>query len=65
MQRVKLDQLNMKLQMLSPLKVLDRGYAIVQYEDKVQMDPENIPDKGQLKIRLAKGEMTAEKRNDS
>ena len=65
LKQIKLQNLKMKLQMLNPLKVLERGYAIVQYEDTAQVDPKNIPDKATLKIRLAKGDMIAEKRNDS
>jgi exodeoxyribonuclease VII large subunit len=62
---IKLQHLQTKLQLLSPLKVLERGYAIVQYNEKAQTDPENIPDNAKLNIRLAKGNMTAEKRNNS
>ena len=61
LKKIKLDHLQTKLQLLSPLKVLDRGYAIVQHQGKVQLDPDQVPQDVDLKITLAKGEFTARK----
>jgi exodeoxyribonuclease VII large subunit len=42
---------------LSPLKILDRGYAIVQKDGKVVKSPEDAPPDSEVKIRVAQGEL--------
>ena len=49
-----------QLQQLSPLAVLDRGYAIVQNaSQKVVVSPEQVSEGEMLRIRLARGELRA------
>ncbi len=45
------------LAQLSPLKILDRGYAIVQRDGKIVKSPEDAPVDSEVKIRLAQGEL--------
>jgi len=42
---------------LSPLKILDRGYAIVEKDGKIVKSPADAPADCEVKIRLAKGEL--------
>jgi exodeoxyribonuclease VII large subunit len=42
---------------LSPLKILDRGYAIVQRDGKIVKSPDDAPVDSEVKIRLAQGEL--------
>ena len=48
------------LRQLSPLKTLERGYAIVQRDGIVVKSPEDAPIGSELKVRLAAGEIRAE-----
>ncbi len=48
---------------LSPLKVLDRGYALVTYKDKALTNSENVSIGSEVSIRLAKGEVEATIKN--
>ena len=57
----KLDQLIIKCELLSPQRVLERGYAIVSRDQKVQMNADDIDEGAELQIRLAEGELTAVK----
>ncbi len=52
-----LTPLEAHLKQLSPLKILDRGYAIVQRDGKVVKAPEDAPADSEVKIRLAQGEL--------
>jgi exodeoxyribonuclease VII large subunit len=45
------------LEQLSPLKILDRGYAIVSKNGKIVKSPEDAPVDSEVKIRLARGEL--------
>ncbi|NQZ59180.1 MAG: hypothetical protein HRT88_17135, partial [Lentisphaeraceae bacterium] len=54
----KLDQLIIKCELLSPQRVLERGYAIVSHDHKVQINADKINEGAELKIRLAEGELT-------
>lgn len=56
----RLDPLEAHLFQLSPLRVLDRGYAIVQTEaGAVVKDPAEVSEGEALRLRLAKGEVAA------
>ena len=49
------------LTQLSPLRILDRGYAIVQNEKgAVVKDPAEAPVGTEIRVRIAKGQLTAE-----
>jgi exodeoxyribonuclease VII large subunit len=49
------------LTQLSPLRILERGYAIVQNEaGAVVKDPAEAPAGTQIRVRIAKGQLTAE-----
>jgi exodeoxyribonuclease VII large subunit len=47
------------LAQLSPLKILDRGYAIVEHEGKLVKSPEDAPVGSDVQVRLARGELGA------
>jgi exodeoxyribonuclease VII large subunit len=47
------------LKQLSPLTILDRGYAIVEREGKIVKSPEDAPMGSEVKVRLAKGGVSA------
>jgi exodeoxyribonuclease VII large subunit len=47
------------LEQLSPLKILERGYAIVERAGKIVKSPEDAPVKSELKVRVAEGEFRA------
>ncbi|ALE06823.1 exodeoxyribonuclease VII large subunit [Arthrobacter sp. ERGS1:01] len=52
--------LRAQVRALSPQKTLDRGYAVVQLEDRsIVRDPAQAPDGTPLKIRVAGGDFTA------
>jgi exodeoxyribonuclease VII large subunit len=55
--RGELAPLEAHLAQLSPLKILDRGYAIVQRENKVVKSPADAPQNSELHVRLAQGEI--------
>lgn len=61
-QNFKLTNLKTKLDLLNPQRVLERGYSIVTMDDKVVTNQENVPAGTSLKVRLAKGEMTVERK---
>lgn len=52
--------LRAQVRALSPQKTLDRGYAVVQLLDgAVVRDPDQAPDRTELRLRLAGGELRA------
>ena len=57
--RGRLDRLDAKLSQLSPLRILERGYAIVSNEAGVLKDTAAAPGGSQIHVRLAKGELDA------
>lgn len=55
------EPLEAHLTQLSPLRILDRGYAIVQNESgAVVKHPMDAPAGTEIKVRIAKGKLTAE-----
>jgi exodeoxyribonuclease VII large subunit len=54
-----LGPLEAHLAQLSPLKILDRGYAIVEREGKLVKSTEDAPVGSDLRVRLAQGELAA------
>jgi exodeoxyribonuclease VII large subunit len=48
-----------RLRGLSPLATLERGYAIVQHNGAVLRDPADAATNDELRVRLARGELTA------
>ena len=58
--RGSLAELEAHLRQLSPLKTLERGYAIVQRDGKVVKSPDDAPAGSELKVRLAEGEIRAQ-----
>lgn len=57
--RAALGQLTAKLEQLSPLRILDRGYAIVSTEHGILKDAAQAPAGTGIQVRLAKGEVAA------
>jgi len=58
--RATLDSLAAQLTHLSPLGILERGYAIVQdQQGRIVRDAEAAPVKALLDVRLAKGRLRA------
>jgi exodeoxyribonuclease VII large subunit len=57
--RGKLDQLAAHLSQLSPLRILERGYAIVSNQSGVIKDSAQSPPGSAIHVRLAKGELDA------
>jgi exodeoxyribonuclease VII large subunit len=57
--RSTLDQLAAKLSQLSPLRILERGYAIVSNQSGIVKDSEAAPAGSGIHVRLAKGELDA------
>lgn len=55
--RAALGPLQAHLIQLSPLKILDRGYAIVEREGKLVKSAADAPVDSELRIRLAQGEL--------
>jgi exodeoxyribonuclease VII large subunit len=55
-----LDQLSAKLSQLSPLRILERGYAIVSGESGILKDSAGAPPHSRIHVRLAKGTLDAE-----
>ena len=52
--------LSAQVRALSPAATLDRGYAVVQLPDgHVALDPQDVPDGARLRLRLARGELSA------
>ena len=57
----RLDPLQAHLTQLSPLKILDRGYAIVTNDaGRIVKDPSESPPGSEIQVRLAKGKIAAE-----
>ena len=57
--RAALDQLAAKLSQLSPLRILERGYAIVSNESGILKDASAAPSGRAIHVRLARGELDA------
>jgi exodeoxyribonuclease VII large subunit len=55
--RSTLTTLEAHLRQLSPLKILDRGYAIVERDGSLVKSPDDAPAGSDLRVRLAKGEL--------
>ncbi len=55
--RGKLAPLDAHLAQLSPLKILDRGYAIVENQGKVVKSPQDAPVDSEVNIRVAEGRL--------
>jgi exodeoxyribonuclease VII large subunit len=53
------EQLNTRLDALSPLKVLERGYAIVSNQSGIVKDAAAAPPASRIHVRLAKGDLDA------
>jgi len=53
------DQLSTQLSALSPLKVLERGYAIVSNQSGIVKDAAAVPPASRIHVRLANGELDA------
>jgi exodeoxyribonuclease VII large subunit len=60
-----LDRLAAKLSTLSPLRILERGYAIVSGERGILKDAGAAPPDSAIHVRLAKGELDAVVRGSS
>jgi len=57
--RAELTPLEAHLKQLSPLAVLERGYAIVERDGKIVKSAEDAPVGNQIRVRLAKGRLDA------
>jgi len=57
--RANWERLAAKLGQLSPLRVLERGYAIVSNATGILKDPAAAPPESRIRVRLAKGELQA------
>lgn len=57
--RSRLEQLAAKLGQLSPLRILDRGYAIVSNHGGIVTDPAQAPPESAIRVRVAKGSLDA------
>ena len=57
--RSRLEQLSAKLSQLSPLRILDRGYAIVSNQTGIVTDPSQAPPESSIRVRVAKGSLHA------
>ena len=57
--KARLAPLEAHLKQLSPLAVLERGYAIVEHGNRVVKSPADAPVGSQLRVRLAQGELKA------
>jgi exodeoxyribonuclease VII large subunit len=49
--------LDAHLAQLSPLKILERGYAIVEKEGRIVKTPEDAPADSEVSIRIAQGKL--------
>ncbi len=58
-QRGALDRLSAKLSQLSPLLILERGYAIVSTGAGIVKQPADAPAGSRIHVRVAKGEFDA------
>jgi len=57
--RSRLEQLTAQLAQLSPLRILERGYAIVSNESGILKEAAAAPPGSRVHVRLAKGELDA------
>jgi exodeoxyribonuclease VII large subunit len=57
--RGRLDQLTAKLSQLSPLRVLERGYAIVSNQTGIVTEAAGAPANSRIHVRLHRGELDA------
>jgi exodeoxyribonuclease VII large subunit len=57
--RAEWQQVAAKLSQLSPLRVLERGYAIVSNQTGILTDAAAAPPESRIRVRLAKGELRA------
>lgn len=57
--RSALEQLTAHLTQLSPLRILERGYAIVSNEKGIVKDSADAPPNSEIRVRLAKGRLRA------
>jgi exodeoxyribonuclease VII large subunit len=57
--RSRLEQLSAKLSQLSPLRILERGYAIVSNPSGILKDAAAAPAGSRIHVRLAHGELDA------
>lgn len=57
--RTVFEQLNAKLGQLSPLRILERGYAIVSNDTGILKDAAAAPPESRIQVRLAKGGLEA------
>ena len=57
--RAELGPLEAHLAQLSPLKILERGYAIVEHDGHIVKSPEDAPKASELDVRLARGRLRA------
>jgi exodeoxyribonuclease VII large subunit len=57
--RADFEQLTAKLGQLSPLRILERGYAIVSNETGILKDAAAAPPESRIRVRLAKGGLEA------
>ena len=57
--RSRLEQLSAKLSQLSPLAILERGYAIVSNQSGILKDAAAAPEGSRVHVRLAHGELDA------
>jgi len=58
--RGQLSPLEAHLKQLSPLTILDRGYAIVEHAGKIVKVPDDAPPGSEISVRLAKGNLAAQ-----
>jgi exodeoxyribonuclease VII large subunit len=57
--RAALGELRVKLEQLSPLRILERGYAIVSNEQGIVKDAAAAPPESRIHVRLANGQLDA------
>ena len=57
--RGRLDRVAAKLSTLSPLRILERGYAIVSNASGIMKDAQQAPQGSSIHVRLAQGELDA------
>ncbi|MDE3168403.1 MAG: exodeoxyribonuclease VII large subunit, partial [Acidobacteriota bacterium] len=57
--RARLDRATVKLEQLSPLRILDRGYAIVANDAGIVTDPAQAPPESAIRVRVARGSLEA------
>jgi exodeoxyribonuclease VII large subunit len=57
--RSRFEQLSAKLSQLSPLRILERGYAIVSNQSGIVTDASSAPPRSAIHVKLAKGELDA------